>query len=323
MILFPKINVFPSAPKLGGAKRGDENVHYFSAVRCISFISFSIFIMSLSVSSYAQMPGWATIRDRDGNKYYVDRNFKIHVEGEPGAQYKPVALENLQFSSEQSEELIKNHHPADGLRILKAIMTLSALDTRASGAGLKASKAVNAMIRREKDRYVRYDHDSALYVVRLNGKHYVYNSWMNWDFVHEGSVEVLARKNLEKEGYARDGAAFGIRFDTSPEKTFDCIFTVNCEELNYKIKIVDTYVELTRNKNPDDTFVRTVIAKSDDSILYRFSSVGSEPYAGLELFIIKNKRGYHLEAVSPAGKEAALAGSMKKLMSGFSVKGSN
>lgn len=289
---------------------------------CVVFFSFA-FIISLSIPLPAQMPGWATIRDRDGNKYYVDQYFKIHVTGEPGPQYKPVALENLQFSSEQSEELIKSHHPVDGLRMLKGIKTLSALDARASGAGLKASKAINAMIRKEKDRYIRYDHDSALYVVRLSGKHYVYNNWMNWEFTHDGSLAVLTRKSFEKEGYARDGAAFGIRFDASPEKTFDVIFTVNVEELNYKIRNVDTYIELTRNKNPDDAFVRTVLAKSEESVLYRFSGGGPEMYAGLELFTVKNKRGYHVEAVSPAGKETALSELMKKLVNSFSVKGSN
>jgi hypothetical protein len=269
------------------------------------------------------MPGWATVRDRDGNMYYVDRDFRIHVTGEPDTVYKPVALENLQFSSEQSGELIKNHHPAEGLRTLKAIRTLSSLDARASGAGLKASKDINAMMRREKDRFVRYDHESALYIVRLGPKHIVYNDWMRWEFSHEGAVTILSRKSLEKEGYARDGSAFGIRFDSSAEKTFDVILTVNCDELNHRLRSADSFEELSRNRNPDDSFKRTVVRRADDSVLYRFEGGGPAVYAGFELFVIRGNKGYHVRTVTPAERSAAVSDRVMKLIENFSVKGSD
>jgi hypothetical protein len=288
----------------------------FSSRLCISLL-----ILFLQTGLYAQMPGWATIRDRDGNTYFVDRNFKLHTTGDPGPEYKPVSLDGLEYYLDQSDSLIKNHHIVESLRILKGIKILSTLDTRATGAGLRASKTINNLIRREKERYVRHDHDSALFLIRHNAVNMVYNDWMNWSFSTDGMISVLSRKSLEQYGYARDGVSFGIRFDKKNEKGFDTLLTVNCEEFKYKMRLVKKYIELTRNKSAEDTFTRTVLEENDTRIVYKYSGGGPERYAGLELFIVHGFKGYHVQTFSPEASYAGLEKNLGNLAAAFSVKG--
>jgi len=282
-----------------------------------------LFLFSFHTGLFAQMPGWATIHDRDGNTYFVDRNFKLHTTGDPGPEYKPVSLDGLEYYLDQSDSLLINHHTVESLRILKSIKILSSLDTRATGAGLRASKTINDLIRREKERYVRLDHDSALFLIRRDATYMVYNDWMNWSFTIDGMISVLSRKSLEQDGYARDGVSFGIRFDKKNDQGYDALLSVNCEEFKYKIKFVQKYIELTRNKSADDKFTRTVLEENDTRIIYSYSGGGPERYAGLELFEVRGFKGYHVQTFSPEASFAGLQKNLVKCTAGFLVKGGN
>jgi hypothetical protein len=285
-------------------------------------IGLLLTLVAVSHPLFPQMPGWATITDSDGNRYFIDQNFKIHVSGEIESKNKPVSIDGLEYYVAQGEELIRKHHPAEGLYLLKGVKLLADNDPRAGTAGMKASKRIIELSHREKDRYQIIDHESALVLVRLGDSVHAYNDWMGYQVKVTGDFTLLSRKTAERHNYARDGAGLGIRFPESRDRNFDAILSVNAELFHYNLSSHTTFEQIWQNKNGNDGFTREVISENESEVFYRFSGGSPARYAGFERFMVRGARGVHVRILVPEERMGALQENIRTVINSFALQGS-
>jgi len=275
-------------------------------------------------STAAQKKGDATApRNADdfaNNRYFLDRNQKVHIWAEPEGRYKPVAIEGLEYFVEQGDALIKQHDPVDGLRMLKGVKLLADTDPRAHAAGVRASKIINDYIKKEKERYPRTNHQAALVLIRQGTLVTADNDWMSYSLSSENRVAVLKREILEKEGYARDGTMFGLSFSTDTGAGFDALCTVNAEEFHYMVPSHAKLEEIWENKTGKDPFTRKALEENEVRILYSFNDAASH-YSGYEIYCVNGRKGYHARILVPESKLAALDEKIRKVMGSFVTRG--
>jgi hypothetical protein len=275
----------------------------------------------------AQMPGWATIRDGDGNKYFVDRDFRIHVTGDVESHYKPVSIEGLEYYLSQGEELIRQHHPVEGLYFLKGIRLLSDTDPRAMSAGMRASKIINDLVKRAKERCAALDHASACVLVKRDGTIDICNSWLGYVMVIKGETSVISRKIRETHNHVSDSAAFGIRFgvidahEKTPDKQYDALIFITGEIFHYQIGTHSSFEEIWRNRNGEDAFARETVRESEKEIFYRIRGGAPDRYSGYERFILRGTRAVHIRIIVPDERFSSLDSEIKKTIESFALQG--
>jgi hypothetical protein len=257
--------------------------------------------------------------DFANNRYFLDKNQKVHIWAEPEGRYKPVAIEGIEYYVEQGDALIKQHYPVDGLRMLKGVKLLSDTDPRAHGAGVRASKIINDYIKKEKERYPQTSHQAALVLVRQNTLVTADNDWMNYSLSSENRVAVLKREILEKEGYARDGTMIGLSFNAGTTG-FDALLSVNAEEFHYVIESHAKLEEIWENKTGKDPFIRKTLEENDTRVLYSFNDSASH-YSGYEIYCVNGKKGYHARILVPEAKFGALDEKIRKVIGSFVARG--
>jgi hypothetical protein len=295
------------------------------------------------------MPGWATIKDPDGNRYFVDENFKLHMPGdeEPRntpaqkhefeyyltediesaqkpltgieARGKPVSIDGLEYYLAQGEELIKQHRPAQGLYFLKGVRLLSDTDPRASSAGMKASKMINEYIRKEKERYPIVDHQSALVLIREGKKITADNGWCGYRISAEAELSVMKRQLIERHNYANDSALLGVR-TTAPAGRFDALISISAEIFHYVIRSHDRLEDLWSNKNAD-AFTRETIRENEKEIHYSFKGGAPDEYAGFERVIVRGNRGVRIRIFVPAERLGSSRDMIRTVIESFELRG--
>jgi hypothetical protein len=297
-------------------------------VHAVVVIAVCVCMMIITAQNLsAQMPGWATIRDGDGNRYFVDRDFRIHVTGDVESRYKPVSIEGLEYYLSQGEELMRQHHPVEGLYFLKGIRLLSDTDPRAMSAGMRASKIINDCVKREKERYAALDHASACILVKKDKTIGVCNSWLGYVMEIHGETSVVSRKIREIHNHASDSTAFGIRFgvtdarDKTSDKRYDALIFVTGEIFHYQIGTHASFEEIWRNRNGEDAFARETVRESEKEIFYRIRGGAPDTYSGYERFIVRGTRAVHVRIIAPDERFASLDSEMKKTIESFALQG--
>ena len=269
------------------------------------------------------MPGWFTVKDRDGNVFFMDKNLKLYPSDESDVSFKAVSKGGIQFCLAQSDELLRIHDKPGALRLLKSVRYLSDLDGRIPESGASAAKKIAVLRSREKTRYQQLDHQAALTLVRTDdGTAHLINDWMNYSFVSGGEISLMKRRIKEQNHYALDSSLFGISFSALKDiqKGYDAVLSVTAEEFQYVIADITHFEMLYRNKTPDDSYRREKISESLISVLYRWSGGGPELYEGYELLLLQGKCGYAVRVTCPGGKkENDLP--MRKLIDAFTAAG--
>ncbi|MGL4368904.1 MAG: hypothetical protein ACRCUT_04425 [Spirochaetota bacterium] len=268
------------------------------------FTAAAVFL--LPVLLYAQMPGWFTVRDRDGNVFYMDKNLKIHPSGEPDFSIGPVSKSGIEFCLAQADELLRVHRKADALRLLKSVRYLADLEKNIPESGARASRAITSLAGKEKDRYSALSHAAAAVCVKTGDTQRVYNDWMQYGFSRKGNIAVIKRRIVEKENYAADSALYGMSASGAPDGAgFDAVMTVNAEQFNYRMETVSRFEEGYRNRTPDDAYIRETLEQDRYHILYHFKGGAPAAYEGYELLRVQGRRCFAVRVTAPAGKEGS------------------
>ena len=306
-------------------------------------------LLALTQPCTAQMEGWATVRDRDGNRYFVDVNFRTHMPddaaGQPSSPQKtdsfesavtrdepekerpssadslrkPVSVDGLEYYLAQGEELIARHRPADGLYYLKGIKLLADRDPRASSAAMKASKIINDYIRKEKERYAAVDHASALVLIREGTRVTADNGWCGYHIAFDGGLSVVRRQLIERHNYANDSVILGVR-SSAPEGKFDALVTISAEIFHYAVQSHDRLEEIWGNKQTD-AFAREIIRENEKEVFYSFRGGAPDEYAGFERVIVRGNRGVRVRIFVPAERAGSAKEMIRKVIDSFELRG--
>lgn len=254
------------------------------------------------------MPGWLTVRDRDGAVFFLDSAMKLHPAGDPAPGYRIIEKENFVFLFSEADELMRLHRTADALRIWKSVRYLSSLDPSVSLSGAQATSKIRSVALREKDRFDALELDTALLLVRQGKLMQARHESAGYTIVSDGTIRVIRRRLTGSNGYMLDAAAFGASADPKADG-FDAVITVSAESFRNSFEFIETYEATVRNKNPDDSYKREKLKSDMHAVLYRYEGGAPAVYAGYEKICAYGHRGFVVRAFAPKdsakGQEAA------------------
>lgn len=271
--------------------------YLFAGILPAAFFVFSAAPLS------AQMPDWKMIRDKDGNKYFVDKNWKIYCSGKPEFNYKPVSVEGIDFYYYQALELIKSHYKTDGLYLLKSIMTLPPEIGRAAEMQQLASAEINNFIKKEGDRFEEMNEAASILLSVNQGVVLLTNDKMRYALAVPGSITVMHKKIRKLNRYYYYGLLAGVNFNQKEiqkddKRAFDVLIAMDSEIFVHPVKTVGKLELNWRNNLGSDTFSRLKAEKDDLKIIYSFSDSKPPYYSGYEGFYLRGNYGYCLRILS-------------------------
>ncbi len=281
-------------------------------------------LFSLPSGSFAQMPDWKMINDRDGNKYFTDKNGKLYVPGKPDLNFKPVAAEGIDFYLSQGEELINNHYKAEGLTVLKSILALPQSGGRIVEAQEKASRRINSLSRAEGDRFKALNEEASLLVCRSGNEVFLANDRMRYGLRIKGSLKVIRRRVRNTESYSYHGVLAGINFSSGtmqtaePAGAYDVLLAIDSEYFPQAVKSVSRLEENWRKNIGPDSLTRVVVEKNDALAVYSFDDTRGPYYSGIEAFVHNGRYGHCLRAISTQKKFPLYRDSVLQIIKNFS-----
>jgi len=268
----------------------------------ISFIFVSIFY---AVMLFPQMPDWKLFRDNDGNTYYIDPDYRIHITGNPEYIDKPVSSAGIDYYLHHALDLIERHKYVEGVTILKSIMALEETDGAVYRARIKASGIINGLAKKYGERYDGIDKSASLLIIRKNKDTIgIINDRMNYSLAIPGEVRVIRKKTREKGEYRYCGLSMGIRLKKEraggAPGDFDMIIAIDAERYSVQVRDINRGEEIWRYNLGHDVFVRKEIVKGDRTIMYRINKADTPVLWGYELIGINKKIIYIVRMISAA-----------------------
>ncbi len=265
---------------------------------------FPIIIMTTS-SLFSQLPGWRTVIDRDGNRFYIDTRGKIWTSGHPGNSYHIVSADGLDYYLNQGIELIRERHIPEGLTLLKSVLALPRNDDRIFHAQSRAAAEINRLKRREGQRFQKYEETSSLLLTRADSIVTITNTRMKYSLTIPFQVTLIRKKVRQRYNYRYSGILFGIIFK-KPEpgqhnthERFDALLAIDSEEFKSLLTHVKTLEKHRENLLGRDMYTRTSIQSKDDMSIYRITAGGSFHLHGFEGYFIKEQLGHLVRIVAP------------------------
>ncbi|MEW6527558.1 MAG: hypothetical protein AB1444_12965 [Spirochaetota bacterium] len=247
-----------------------------------------IFLVCVHISTYAQMPNWAMMIDKEGNKYYFDRNGKIYTD-DTITTLKPVSRDGLEYYTAKVKSLWKAGKRTQSLVIAKSILSLK----ESSMNVIKAKKDINAFMRdmqmKQGKRFVDISRDAWLYLTKEDTTMYVFNDKVPYIVTLQGNAEIIAAKSVDSLQYASTVMRAGLRF--SDVSGYDAIMTIVAESFAGTIESIRVLEQHWRTV-AFDTFDRELLKYSDSMALYTFVTRDTVELKGMELLLAKENRGY-------------------------------
>jgi hypothetical protein len=269
------------------------------------------------------MPDWRMINDRDGNRYFIDANGRIYVSGEPEFRYKPVSAEGLEYYLRQGEALIKSHHKEEGLSLLKSILALPAASGRITDAQGEASRRINALIKREGERYGALDEKASLLLFRVGGEVTLANERMRYSITVPGGLTVIRRRMRKFPGYSYHGVLAGARFTDNPgaggasADAYDVLIAVDSERFSQPLRSVTALENNWRRNLGSDTFIRAPLDVDAGRIIYTFSDAREPFYSGVEAFFVDGEYGHCVRVLCTKNVLSGSRDVILKMVRGF------
>lgn len=271
---------------------------WIRSLRAVAAAIVMLFFVFLADFVHAQMPDWILINDRDGNRYWMDPNGKIYCSGEPEAAYRPVSSGSIDYSYNQGVSLIKNHYKIEGLLILKSLMALSADSGRIIDVQRKASMEINALIRREGDRYEALNAQASILMFRERDAVTLVNDRMRYSLRCNGNIAVVKRTSRRHSKYEYQGLLLGVNFTSAAgmarneARGYDALIAVDAERFARPFMVIGELERNWKNNLGADSFDRTLVENSDSSKIYGFEDASTPGYSGFEGLYINGVRGY-------------------------------
>ena len=265
------------------------------------------------------MPDWKYLKDKDGNIYYIDRNWKIYTSGKPIEKYKPVSILGIDYYVHHGYELIKRHHPIKGLIILKSIVAMPENNNAIYKAKVKAIRMINHLKSRHGERYKLYNEKANPLLYRSAKKYMLLNPLMRYSFSSDRYMTILKRKVRKKYNYHYYGLQVGLSKNSNAAKSFDMLIGIDAERFDYQPKNIRSYEKNWRNSRGFDDLIKKRIIDEHNKIIYTFTDGNTPGFRGAELFFLYNKTGYVVRAITSHQRYANLKGNMINLLKQFTI----
>jgi len=247
-----------------------------------------IFLVCVHISTYAQMPNWAMMIDKEGNKYYFDRNGKIYTD-DTITTLKPVSRDGLEYYTAKVKSLWQAGKRTQSLVIAKSILSLK----ESSLNVIKAKIDINAFMRdmqmKHGTRFIDTSRDAWLYLTKEDTTMYVFNDKVPYIVTLQGNAEIIAAKSVDSLQYASTVMRAGLRF--SDVSGYDAIMTIVAESFAGTIESIRVLEQHWRTV-AFDMFDRELLKYSDSMALYTFVTRDTVELKGMELLLVKENRGY-------------------------------
>jgi hypothetical protein len=268
------------------------------------------------------MPDWRFFRDREGNRYYLDRAGKIRTLGEPEFIYRAVSAEGIDYYLNQGRELVLRHYQLQGLTILKSILSLPVTNNRIRDAQEKASREINRMQKRGGTRFHALNRKAALIIYREGNRTNLINDLMYYSLVTDLDISILKNRLREKVGYAYNGTLLGFNLKKSKEakkRGFDFLMAIDSEKYRMDIKSIEIARRNWMVKLGLHRFKRELIRKSQEYLIYRFSNRSDPQISGYEGIYYNGHFSYIIRIIVPGEKFNLFSKEMEKIINSFRV----
>jgi|YNPMSStandDraft_1061717.scaffolds.fasta_scaffold14544_1 hypothetical protein len=274
-----------------------------------------ILFLCIYVSAFAQMPDWAMMIDKEGNKYFFDKNGKIYTD-DVESEYKPVSRDALEYYTSKAKSLWKAGNRKQSLVIAKSILALK----ESSMNVIKAKKDMSAFMRnmqiKHGTRFVDISRDAWLYLTREDTTMYVYNDKVPYIVTLQGNAEIIAAKSVDSLQYSSTMMRAGIRF--SQASGYDAIMTIVAESFADTIASISVLQQHWRTI-AFDTFQRELLKYSDNMALYSFVTRDNLELKGMELLLAKENRGYCVRIFTTKDRYELYKDSIAAIINSFST----
>ena len=274
-----------------------------------------ILFLCIYVSAYPQMPDWAMMIDKEGNKYFFDKNGKIYTD-DVESEYKPVSRDGLEYYTSKAKSLWKAGNRKQSLVIAKSILALK----ESSMNVIKAKKDMSAFMRdmqiKHGTRFVDITRDAWLYLTREDTTMYVYNDKVPYIVTLQGNAEIIAAKSVDSLQYSSTMMRAGIRF--SQASGYDAIMTIVAESFADTIASISVLQQHWRTI-AFDTFQRELLKYSDNMALYSFVTRDNLELKGIELLLAKENRGYCVRIFTTKDRYDLYKDSIATIINSFST----
>jgi len=258
----------------------------------------------MSGISISQMPDWTLIKDKDDNKYFIDKNGKIWTSEKPDFEYKAVSIEGLDYYLNQGVKLIQNHYKTEGLTLLKSIMIMPVMNNRIYEAQCRASKVINYLIKKEGARFKKLNDSASLLLYKEKELTALLNDKMGYSIRIPSEFKIINKKVRREIRYLYYGIKIALRLKDSEivEKSnyrgYDLLLAIDSEKFSYPIRSVKRVEKNWRRILGADTFNRKIINTDNTGIVYTYEDKHPPYYSGLEGFYFKDNYGYFLRIIS-------------------------
>ena len=244
--------------------------------------------------------GMKTVRDADGNEYYIDSIGKIWTSGKPEFEYRPVSREGLTYYLNHGIQLIRGGHQVSGLTLLKSIMALPVTTESIRRVRTEASRVINDITMKEGKRYDRWNERASILLYREDRGITIINDRMRYRMRFPFEVQVLRNTLRTGVSYRYQGVVCAVLPEKGTGrvrgdmKEYDALITVNSEEFRSKISDTGELEYNWRTHLGDLGRERKEIFRKDDRVVYEYlDSKGMTP-EGLEAYYIIGTRGHYV-----------------------------
>lgn len=159
-------------------------------------------IFAFSTFLVAQMPDWKYFRDREGNTYFFDQAGKIRITSMKQYRYRAVSPRGIDYYLEYGTELINEHHPIEGLSVLKSICALKNDNNRIYQAQVKAADLIMKLKKRNGPRFTSMNESASLMIYTVDDGIEIINDQMMYSFKVPGRVDVV--RKVDRGGWSTD-----------------------------------------------------------------------------------------------------------------------
>ncbi len=274
------------------------------------------------------MPGWKTIRDRDGNSYFIDEYGRMHASGKPEFRYKTLSADGIDYYLNQGIELIKGHYTLEGLLILKTILAMPPGDGKMNRVRAAAAKRINELSMREGDRFAGLNESASLLIYREGNEVKIIHDLMRYSLTVSGAVEVIrtSRKARTGSDYAYSGLLLGVKFMKAESRPtggegYDLLIAVSSEKFRSPLRSLEDLEEGWRSTLWESNYTREMIIKNDTRAIYRYRSSGEPRYSGYEGIYRNIMYGYMVRVITPEKNFPEFDGRIKAIVDTFSFAG--
>ena len=270
---------------------------------------YVLLIPLILVTFMAQMPDWILMKDREGNRYYMDRQGKIYIPDEPSPFLRTLNSKNIEFFVNKGIALWYGNHRERGLSLLKSALCLRVTSQRVYQMQKKASDFINQVKQREGGRYDAVDKQAHLLLYQdENERTRLVNEVTGYRLSVDGVVYLLRKKfRSDHRGYLYTGIRMGCVFKSETTDagkkpgSYDVLIGLESEKFPSKLRSAREFEQHWKRITGDDTFKRTVISKKENTIIYSFSDEKGE-FSGMECYLVNGNRGCFMRSILPASQ---------------------